>query len=136
MFSFISVAKSDCSARSTVFDFGDGFFSEQASFDWCKKRVQWWKLDTSDGWRDRYCQSAKYSKGGYQYWRGGFQHTFKQQFKGRNVTGIFQSFGKFYGDRVFRGFSSSIAFNFDSSCYGIEQTQDEWDLENLPEIFD
>ena len=116
MFGLSGMAQADCSARSYVYDFQDRFSSEKDSFDWCFKRVGWWGLDTKDGWRGRYCRSDRYTDNGYDYWRGRFEHEFRDGFRGRDGNDIFGNIGRFYGERVFRGWGGNIAFRFDGRC--------------------
>jgi hypothetical protein len=79
------VAFADCTATSFVRDFNDQFDSRDRAFEWCFKRVQWWDLDTSDGWRDRFCRVNQVDD--YR-WSGRFFHKHRE-FKNRYASGIF-----------------------------------------------
>ena len=105
-----------CSGRAFAWDFQHDFRSERDGFDFCFKRVRWWGLDTSDGWRDRYCSSSRYNVGYNQFrWSNNFRHQFSE-YRGRGAYDVLNHFNKFFSDRVFRGFPSRLDFQFDSDC--------------------
>ena len=123
------VAYSNCSARSSVFDFENRFQNEQDAFDFCEIRVKWWRLDSHDDWKNKFCTVSKYDRNGYTYWRSAFRHDFDRRFVGNNSYMIWENISRFYGSRIFRGYNSRIDFSFDSLC-----SYDS--LEELPEIID
>ena len=113
--------ETECTGRSFAFDFQNDFQSDQGGFDWCFKRVQWWGLNTSDGWRGRYCSSRRYSIGYNQWrWSNHFRHQFHEYRSQRGSYDHFNFFSRFYSQRVFRGFPGRIEFTFDSDCRSLD----------------
>jgi hypothetical protein len=107
----------NCTASAFLTDFRDDFRSERDAFDWCFRRVQWWGLDTRDGWRDRFCRVSRYSSGYNNRWRAQFWHHFGD-FSDNTSRGIWGRFGDAFGDRLFQGWTGRVQFHFGEHCRG------------------
>ncbi len=110
-----------CSATVFLTDFNDGFKSEKDAFDWCFRRVGWWDLDRSSGWKNRFCRVSRYShrSGGYDQWRwrGNFWHEYKE-YRSRYPSQIFYDIDSDFNYRLFQGWSGRMQIRFGESCGG------------------
>jgi len=104
-----------CEARVILHDWQDGFKSNTSAFDWCFDRVRGWGLDSSDGWKSRYCHLGSYRNNNYNYFNMRFNHH-DRDYSARYQSSIFFTFESDYSRRVFQGFSLKVQLEFSARC--------------------
>ena len=115
-FVFSSNVMADCEATVFLRDYKDGFNSKTKAFDHCFDVIKnVWRLDTSDGWKSRYCHLSEYKENGYTYFAMFFQHQDKS-YKSRYVQSIFYTFDSDYNYRVFDGYEKQVQISFAKQC--------------------
>jgi len=105
-----------CTASVIITDFQGNFRTEAAAFSWCFERIQWWGIDASDGWRDKFCNIIRY-RGDYAYkWRGRFYYKRTDRFSSNYSDDMFDRFHKLYSKRVFQGWRGKLQIQFGERC--------------------
>jgi len=110
-------AMADCQADVFLKDWKGGFSKIEKGFDWCFERTQFWGLDTSDGWKSRYCSFKtsydSYGKGtGYDFLFFHLDNSYSSKYS----RSIFYTIDVDYGQRVFDGYGKTIEIKFNDSC--------------------
>lgn len=118
MFSFSGLAKADegCSASVFLRDWQDGFKTNIEAFDYCFTRVKWWKLDQSNGWKERYCHLGSYQYNGYQYFSMLFFHKDRTYTNAQYTESIFYALNSDYSGKVGRGWPANLELQFSKTC--------------------
>lgn len=114
----VPVAKADTGCSATVFlrDWADGFRTNIEAFDFCFSRVKWWKLDSSDGWKGRYCNLGSYQYNGYTYFSMLFFHKDRTYVNAQYTESIFYAMSSDYAGRVGRGWPANLEIQFSKTC--------------------
>lgn len=116
-FLYSNFALANCQADVFLKDWQGGFQTIESGFDWCFDRTVQWRLDTSDGWKTRYCsyktQYDSYGKAtGYDFL---FFHK-DRSYSSKYSRSIFYTIDVDYGQSVFDGYSKTIEVRFSPTC--------------------
>jgi len=109
-----------CRAVVILLDSKDSFKSESDAFNWCFDRVRGWNLDSSKGWRDRFCRVQRTQHKDdygdkYYRWNSRFRHE-DADFRSRYRGNIFQGIDQRYSARLFKGIGLNFQINFSRDC--------------------
>ena len=112
-----NAAFADCQATVFLKDWKGGFSKIESGFDWCFERTQEWGLDTSDGWKERYCSfKTNYDSYGKA---SSYEFLFFHEdtiYTSKYSRSIFYTIDVDYGQRVFDGYAKTLEIKFSPSC--------------------
>ena len=114
-----------CRATVVLFEKKDGFKRVEDAFDFCFDLVKAFGLDTSKGWKERYCKVERYKYrddydftdydpyGDYRF-RVEFKH--EDKFRSRYPSSLLLSIDQKYTSRFFKGRELKIIIKFSDHC--------------------